>query len=201
MTTRGGVHSTLSLASAFALAWHSTLALGGVTSPSHLPLHMIFASALALHSACAEPSHLASGPLTLHSPLQVPMHFAVALAFASQVPMHMPSHAPAHCAFVASGPEYAEQLPVHMPRHVPSHFAATSTFASQLPEHSPWQSTVGPVNEHCISALASHFSCAPASISHAPLHSTMTEPGFTSPSQRALASSVAEASTAHTGGW
>src|SRR5882724_6994648 len=57
MSSEGGVHSTLTDASAFAEASHSALAFGGVTSPSHLPVHMTEPMAMASHFTEAPASH------------------------------------------------------------------------------------------------------------------------------------------------
>src|SRR5690606_21263106 len=56
----GGVHSTLALALASTLAWHSALTSGGSTLPSHLPWHRA--------SAIAETSHLAVAPASQLAP-------------------------------------------------------------------------------------------------------------------------------------
>src|SRR3954468_9591273 len=98
MATRGGVHSTLTLASALALASHSAFALGGSMSPSQRPLHSAIAFALALQDACAEPSHLAPPGVVLHEPSHLPEHLPLASTAASQLPLHMPSHLPEHLA-------------------------------------------------------------------------------------------------------
>src|SRR5690349_10084630 len=76
--TRGGVHSTLSLAWARAFASHSAEAFGGSKSPVQRPLHDTMASALALHSARIAPVQPALGLVTVHSPSHLPVHDAPA---------------------------------------------------------------------------------------------------------------------------
>ena len=110
----------------------------------------------------------------------------------------MPSHLPAHC--VAPESEYAEQLPLQLPVQVPSQAASAVSSTSQLPWQLPSHATDGAVTVHSSIALPSHCTSALASTSQLPLHSTITLPGLTSPSQRACASTVADASTAHLAG-
>src|SRR5262245_3728489 len=132
------------LASALALAWHSTLALGGVTSPSQRPSHMTDASPLASHEARTPPSQPASGLVTVHSPLQLPEQLAEASSSTSQLPMQVPSHLPAHSPIVF----ITLQVPSHAPLQVPEQSAAAEPSTEQVPLHSPSHATDGAVTVH-----------------------------------------------------
>ena len=92
IATRGGVHSTLTFASAFALAWHSALAIGGSMSPSQRPLHAAMTSAFALHDA-------ARGPRTWHCPAWscTSPGTCPALESASAATLQLPMQTPSHC--------------------------------------------------------------------------------------------------------
>src|SRR5262249_14160571 len=92
----GSLHWTSTLASALACALHvadashCAIAIGGSNSPSHLPVQLTLAPAMASQRTSAAPMQLAMGPRAVHSPEQVPWHSAPAFASVAHEPWHMP---------------------------------------------------------------------------------------------------------------
>jgi hypothetical protein len=76
-------------------------------------LHAIIPLAEASQCALVVLSHLVLGAVSVQSPLQLPPHVAAVIISVSQLPWHMPSHAPAQSVPLLSA--YAEHAPEHDP--------------------------------------------------------------------------------------
>src|SRR5262245_31520310 len=133
----------LALARALTLASHSAFTFGGTTFESQCPSHLMpTLGSFAVQLARTAPLQSAEPPLSVHSPLQLPLHSRPASSSTSQLPVHLPLQLPAHCALPEASLTYAEQPASHEPLQVPLHSAAASSFTSQVPLHWPMHMTV-----------------------------------------------------------
>ena len=119
-----------------ALPVMATVTLGGVqvALSDALPLQPALQSTAPLHDGgVSATSHFGAWKSTEQLPLQVPSHFAVALAVDSQLPLQLPVQVPSQATALVPVPVWPAQVPSHVPLHVVPQDALPLAVTEQVP--------------------------------------------------------------------